>query len=504
LAASDSPREEQLAPGTVVAGRYRVGERLGAGAIGAVYYAEHITVERPVAIKVLAPQWMSHREMVERFRSEAKAASAAGHPNIIEVFDAGDLESGLPYLVMEYLPGRELYELIREANGMAPRRAARYGRAVARAIAAAHERGIVHRDLKAENVMVVERDGSETIKVLDFGVAHVGAGGERRTTPGMVIGTPEYMAPEQVRGKPATPAIDVYAMGVLLHEMLTGQPPFVAAEPIDVLAMKTAGPAPSIADTRPDVPGPMATIVDRCLAMDPQARPSAHEVARALDEIAEGQAGRDDDDEPTAIRWGWLVALAAVAAAVTAFALLRMRGTPVDPEPPLVVFAPSDATDEPVAVADLPVPSGSSSDGGSTSATDTGGSGSDGAGPDVADDSPERPTSTGATPRKRDPLPPPPEDPPPPLEPDPPAASSAKCGLTRTRALEARKHQDWDGVLRYTANAGCYDSKLERQRLRVLAYLQLGDYDRCISAGRSSGDSEIARSVSLCEKKKAR
>jgi serine/threonine-protein kinase len=507
LAASTDSGDDELAPGTVVADRYRVGERLGAGAMGAVYYAEHLTVRRPVAIKVLATQWMGRRDMVDRFRTEAQAASAAGHPNIIEVFDAGDLPSGQPYLVMEYLAGRELYALIQESNGMSPRRAAGYGRAIARALTAAHGSGIVHRDLKAENVMVVERGGEEALKVLDFGVAQVASGGARRTAPGMVIGTPEYIAPEQVRGQPATPAIDVYAFGVLMHEMLVGTTPFEAAESLDVLAMKTAGPAAPVTSKRADIPTSMARLVDRCLEMDPTARPTAPEIVQALDAFLDEPARPlVPIAVPPARRSAWRsVAVVVGIAALTGVGLAWPRA-PLRPTAPAVPAVASASRTEGV-----PPPSPPrrdpeptvSNEGAETSGSATSTDGGEETGSTATDPPPtDPPPAVGPRPKPPvdTPLPPPPSADPPTakLEPDTPV-----CRANRDRAVEARKVQDWDGVLRYTAAAACFSSKLERQRLRVQAFLESGKHDRCIAAATASTDAQIAKWVRLCERKRA-
>jgi serine/threonine protein kinase len=496
----DAADLDELQPGTIVAGRYRIGERLGSGAIGEVYWAEHTTVRRPVAVKVLSRQWLGNHQMVARFRSEAQAASAAGHPNIVDVLDAGELDSGLPFIVMEHLAGRELYEILREANGMSVERTAAIGRDVARALAAAHEREIIHRDLKAENVMIVERDGVEVVKVLDFGVAHVASEGSRRTTPGMVIGTPEYMAPEQVKGARPTPAIDVYALGVLLHEMLVGTPPFEASEPIEVLALKTSGPAQSVATRRHDLPAALVALVDQCLDSDPKRRPSAAEVAQRLHALLE--RGAPFVTAPRMIvpprRSPWLpLGLAAGVLGIGVWFALRTDSgaqlaaatpPPVEPAP-----APVLVKDEPAPIEPEPEPAPEPEPEPEPESPGT-------AIVAVADPTEPEPRTK---PRKtaRD-LPKVEADGPAP-EPESASADSRACKDLRQRARDAREMQDWPGVLRHTTKAACWDSPLERKRLRVKALLESGRYADCISTGSTSDDKDIVKWVALCERKSA-
>jgi serine/threonine protein kinase len=244
--------------------------------------------------------------VAKRFRAEARAASAAGHPNIIEVFDAGQLPDGRLYLVMEYLTGRNLYDEMEELGTLPIGRACRIIRAVARAIRAAHDVGIIHRDLKPDNVMFVplpEGEG-ETVKVLDFGIS---AGAERTeaearlTVPGHALGTPEYMAPEQAKGKDATELFDVYALGVMLYECLVGEPPFVSNNLVEIMARKSTEKAPSLGERRRDVPKALVTLVDACLEINPADRPqSAREFLQRLEEChphpaADGEPGDGSD-----------------------------------------------------------------------------------------------------------------------------------------------------------------------------------------------------------------
>ncbi len=294
---------EHIESGTIIAERYRIINRIGRGGMGTVYLGEHTTVGRQVAIKVLTHQWSRNELVAKRFRAEARAASAAGHPNIIEVFDAGELPDGRLYLVMEYLTGRNLYDEIQDLGTLPVGRACRIIRAVGRAIRAAHDVGIIHRDLKPDNVMFVplpEGEG-ETVKVLDFGIS---AGAERSesqarlTVPGHALGTPEYMAPEQAKGKDATELFDLYALGVMLYECLVGEPPFISNNLVEIMARKSTEAAPSLGEKRPDLPRNLVDLVDDCLEIDPGARPqSARDFLVRMDDVLRSLPPEERGDE---------------------------------------------------------------------------------------------------------------------------------------------------------------------------------------------------------------
>ncbi len=227
--------------GRVIDRRYRVAARLGAGGMGVVYRVEHLHLGKTAAMKVLAPDGAARPEMVRRFRNEAQAVSKLDHPNIVQTFDFGQVDGAL-YLVMEYINGEDLAALIRREGPWTFARAARLFVQVCSGLVDAHEMGIVHRDLKPENLMVVRRrDGAEHVKVLDFGLAKLreratDPGGSAVSSGGQVIGTPYYMAPEQVRGEPLDARADLYSMGATLYRVLTGVPPFDAPSPMSVLA----------------------------------------------------------------------------------------------------------------------------------------------------------------------------------------------------------------------------------------------------------------------------
>jgi len=294
--ASSRIPEEAIEAGTIIADRYQVERRIGRGGMGIVYLGQHLTVGRKVAIKVLTHQWSGHESVSRRFRDEARAASAVGHPNIVEVFDAGTLNDGRLYLVMEFLTGHSLFQEIAEGGPLSAERAVAIAREITRAIVAAHAVGIIHRDLKPDNVMLVPQVDGERIKVLDFGIS---ASAERTdlerrlTRPGRCLGTPEYMAPEQAQGLDPTPLFDIYAIGAILYECLAGEPPFVAEKVADILARKGLEPAPSVTVLRPDVPPALSQVVNDCLRIDPAARPpSATALLERLNTLAEAQRSR--------------------------------------------------------------------------------------------------------------------------------------------------------------------------------------------------------------------
>ena len=222
------PKEESAGvdfTGRIIDHRYRVIERIGEGGMGKVYLGEHAEIGKEVAMNILHPAYSNEQDLVERFRREARAASRIGHPNIIDVTDYGSTEEGCAYFVMEYLDGIDLADVLSHERRLEGTRACQIAVQICRALAAAHAAGVVHRDLKPENIFLVSRDGkADFVKVLDFGIAR-SAGRSHLTNPGVAMGTPEYMAPEQARGGPVDKRSDIYSVGALLYEMVTGAPP---------------------------------------------------------------------------------------------------------------------------------------------------------------------------------------------------------------------------------------------------------------------------------------
>jgi serine/threonine protein kinase len=272
--------------GKTIAGCYVIEDLLGEGGMSTVYRARHKLVDRPCAVKVMNPVLATDAKVRERFRREARSTQTIAHPNVIEIFDQGEMEDGIPYIVMELLAGSTLAALV-EAGAMAPVRALPIMIQIARGIARAHDLGVVHRDLKPDNIFIVARDdGRDLVKILDFGIARSRAD-TRLTNAGELFGTPQYMAPERITSGEAGPSVDLYALGIIFFEMVTGQLPFNANDPATFLIrhMKDPAPAPRSLDGR--VPERLDALILQLLEKDPRARPvDAHRVEHDLVEIA--------------------------------------------------------------------------------------------------------------------------------------------------------------------------------------------------------------------------
>ena len=233
MSASDNP-PEVVDPllSQLVADRYRIIRKLGEGGMGAVYLAEHVVIEKKFALKVLAAELARRSDLVARFLQEARSASRIGHENVIDIMDFGQAPEGLVYIAMEFLDGKDLGEIVRTKGAMEWAQARGIVLQICRALRAAHDKGIVHRDMKPENIFLIQREGQpHFVKILDFGIAKVmglDPNGPRLTRTGMIFGTPEYMAPEQAEGKDTDHRADIYAVGCILYHLITGQTPFVA------------------------------------------------------------------------------------------------------------------------------------------------------------------------------------------------------------------------------------------------------------------------------------
>ncbi|MBW2731699.1 MAG: protein kinase [Deltaproteobacteria bacterium] len=273
--------------GELLGGRYEVIDRIGEGGMGAVYLAKHVDIGRRVAVKVLHAAYSNDTELVKRFRQEARAAAEIGHPNIVEVTDFGVTSDRRIYFVMEHLHGLDLAQVMAQERQLPLSRSLRVALQICHALHAAHEAGIVHRDLKPENIFLVEREGhADVVKILDFGVAinieRVRQGTARLTTPGMAMGTPEYMAPEQAAGQSIDRRIDVFATSVMLYEMLTGRLPHEGPT-LMALLNKKATEAPVSPDRyRSDLPPLLVDTLMRGLESDPNTR------YQTMEELAEG------------------------------------------------------------------------------------------------------------------------------------------------------------------------------------------------------------------------
>ena len=258
-------------------GPYRILALLGQGGMGDVYSGEHETLKRPVAIKTLKPELAANEGLIQRFFAEARAANMIRHENIVEVTDLVSEPDGASYMVLELLDGVPLNKELERQGYLEPKRAAAIAAQVADALSAAHKKKIVHRDLKPANIFLITRAGSsDYVKVLDFGIARLMAEPQLHSTrTGQFMGTPSYMSPEQVTGKEVGPSADIYALGVILFEMLTGELPFDGESLYPLMHSHLAKPAPLVQSRAPEVPKEIATIVDQCLQKTPQGRPGS-------------------------------------------------------------------------------------------------------------------------------------------------------------------------------------------------------------------------------------
>src|SRR5919204_1316407 len=248
----------------VVAGRYRLEQRLSTTTMADVWLAHDGVLEREVVVKLLAAD--ADRP---RFEREARAAAGLAHPNIVQVFDYGE-DEGRPYMVLEHLPGGTLAERLPEGVALSDEETRRVATDIAAGLAHAHENGVVHRDLKPGNVLF---DAEGRAKVADFGIAHV-LGSDSLTDEGTVMGTAAYISPEQVAGGPATPATDVYAFGVLLYRLLSGRFPFESENALELARMHRHLEPPPLQSFRPDAPADLSALAATALAKDPAARPA--------------------------------------------------------------------------------------------------------------------------------------------------------------------------------------------------------------------------------------
>jgi serine/threonine-protein kinase len=282
------PFEPASLVGTTLDGRYVLSAHLANGGMGAVFRAHHVHLRKDLAVKVLRPDLTGSPDIVERFRREAEIASALEHDNIVRVTDFGRSEAGHLFLVMELLTGESLFERLRREGFLPPEEAVPILWQICAALEAAHARGVIHRDLKPENVFLATTgSGREVTKILDFGIAKIAdPTSESATQAGVVVGTPEYLSPEQAMGSPIDGRADVYAVGLIAWRMLTGRHPFKAEDPRSLLMMQATRPVPPISEPRPDLgawPGLVAAVARAC-AKEASAR---HQTAGALkDELA--------------------------------------------------------------------------------------------------------------------------------------------------------------------------------------------------------------------------
>ncbi|HET6416250.1 MAG TPA: serine/threonine-protein kinase [Polyangiales bacterium] len=271
--------------------RYRVESLLGEGGMGLVYRVRHTQLNKPLAIKVLRRENTRDPEVLARFRREAESASAIGNEHIVDINDFGVLDDGSTYFVMECLEGIDLIDAIDAAQRMPEARAIRIAMQVCRALGAAHDAGIIHRDLKPENVFLIRRNETDDfVKVLDFGIAKVANGPKRLTRAGEVLGTPHYMSPEQCEGDNVDHRTDIYALGVLMYEMVTGHVPHDADTMMGILTKQMyEDPIPPKVRA-PQVSDQLEQLIMRCLEKKPEQRyQTMHEIEDDLRRVREGQ-----------------------------------------------------------------------------------------------------------------------------------------------------------------------------------------------------------------------
>ncbi len=325
--------------GRVVGGRYRIVRLLGAGGMGEVFEAEHLEVGRRFALKMLSARLTDRAVFIERFRREARAAASVGHPGIVDVVDLGLADDGTPYLVMELLSGESLRAMLQREGTLPEAEAVSIAKELSEALAALHAQGVLHRDLKPDNVFLQVAPNVPRVKVLDFGLAkYLVEEGEPLTATGGVMGTPAYMAPEQIRAEAVDGRTDVYSVGVILFECLTGQAPHIAGTPAAIVAKAITTEPDFTSFDRVASPG-LQTLVRSCLAKAPAERPSDGMVlAQALRGLGTTTLV---DSSPTLLlapsapvtrrRWiGWAVGAVAIAVAAGAALVGVGRRAPLE------------------------------------------------------------------------------------------------------------------------------------------------------------------------------
>jgi eukaryotic-like serine/threonine-protein kinase len=263
--------------------RYTLGDLLGSGGMGEVYLAHDDLLERDVALKVLKEQYLDSEEFVRRFRREAKSAASLNHPHIARVYDWHRSEEGVYYMVMEYIPGGTLKDRLRNEGPLDPYSAAELAAQVALALGYAHERGVIHRDVKPHNILLTERGYA---KVTDFGIAWAASATTTSSWSGLFSGTATYISPEQAMGKAVDPRSDLYSLGVVLYEMLTGTRPYSGEDPASIVFQHVNEPTRSPREANPAIPEPLDALTTKLLAKDREERyANGFELAEELKRI---------------------------------------------------------------------------------------------------------------------------------------------------------------------------------------------------------------------------
>jgi serine/threonine-protein kinase len=283
--------------GELIAGRYELEQIVGSGGMATVYRAHDRLLERAVALKILHEQFTQDPDALERFGREARAVAQLAHPNIVTVIDRGE-DGGRPYIVFEYIGGENLKQLVAREGPLPVATVIEIGIQVARALEAAHDRGVVHRDIKPQNVLLADEGRA---KVTDFGIARA-RNTEGMTLTGTIMGTSDYIPPEQARGETAGEAGDVYSLGVVLFELLTGRVPYEGDNAVAVAMRHVNDPVPSVHELRPDVPPRLDALVGRALAKEPRDRfATMSDLVAELEACARGDVAPPSDGAPTMI-----------------------------------------------------------------------------------------------------------------------------------------------------------------------------------------------------------
>src|SRR5262245_19181612 len=277
--AGSSATPGAIEPGMVVGERFEILQLLGEGGMGAVYKAHDRELERDVALKLIRPELARNPEILQRFKHELILARQVTHRNVIRIFDQGQAE-GHKYITMEYLDGRDLRSVLRETGKLAPEEAAKIVLQICRALEAAHAEGVIHRDLKPQNIML---DANGRAYVMDFGIARA-AYLPGMTQTGALVGTPEYMSPEQAKGEKLDERSDLFSLGVILYELLVGTSPYHSDTPLATLWRRIQEKAKPLTEIDPTIPKPLSDIVEKALEIDPKDRfTSATEFAQHLE-----------------------------------------------------------------------------------------------------------------------------------------------------------------------------------------------------------------------------
>jgi serine/threonine-protein kinase len=327
-----------LTANTVAGGRYLIEDTLGHGGMAVVYLARDAELDRPVALKVLAENLGGDGEVRERFVREARLAARLSHPNVVHVFDAGE-DDGRPFIVMEYVPGETLARVLERRRKLPSPEAAALAAQAARGLQHAHSAELVHRDVKPQNLLLRD-DG--VLKIADFGIARA-LGSSRLTQLGTVLGTASYIAPEQALGEEVGPPADIYSLGAVLYQLLTGRPPYEVESLAELAEQHRSGTIVPVRDLEPSVPSDIEAVVMRCLARDPTFRPSsADELVNAL--AAEPATtvktvALPKSRPPRRTTWRWIAIAALFGVVVLVLGLLRLGdngSSPTKPAPPRV------------------------------------------------------------------------------------------------------------------------------------------------------------------------